>query len=177
MNKHIKFGTNVDLSCPKAFKTQIAEIEKLPWWLRLTDHRNALSQVGYKILGMNTLQLYMKVFGSRTPGTCFKYKNSTSLFLFRTCKKSPFSAIIRRENYLVLGKIIKLGQIFSIQASSHKYKLYLERFLRFQLQTRNMTFYGPMIKVSQKISFDFREFSKKAVESLMRKSAYVTPIL
>ncbi|CBY20203.1 unnamed protein product [Oikopleura dioica] len=68
MNKQIKFGTNVDLSEPKLFGDHLDEINKLPWWLRLNDRRNPLSQVGYPILGMNTLQLYMKVLGSRTPG-------------------------------------------------------------------------------------------------------------
>jgi len=29
---------------------------------------NMLSHIGHKILGMNTVQLYMKVPGSRTPG-------------------------------------------------------------------------------------------------------------
>lgn len=30
-----------------------------------------LSHVGHTILGMNTVQLYMKVPGSRTPGQCY----------------------------------------------------------------------------------------------------------
>ena len=68
MNKQIKFGTNVDLSSKEVFSQQLAEIDKLPWWLRLVDSKNPLSQVGYNILGMNTIQLYMKVLGSRTPG-------------------------------------------------------------------------------------------------------------
>ena len=68
MNKQIKFGTNVDLSSVSLFSTQLEEIDKLPWWVRLTDSKNPLSQVGYNILGMNTIQLYMKVLGARTPG-------------------------------------------------------------------------------------------------------------
>jgi len=67
MNKMIKFGTNVDLSST-IWTDQINEINKLPEWLRLSHSDNPLSQVGYKILGMNTVQLYMKVLGSRTPG-------------------------------------------------------------------------------------------------------------
>lgn len=68
LNKQIKFGTNVDLSSSKTFARHLDEINKLPWWLRLSDRRNPLSEVGYDILGMNTMQLYMKVLGSRTPG-------------------------------------------------------------------------------------------------------------
>lgn len=68
MNKQIKFGTNVDLSSKEVFSQQLVEIDKLPWWLKLVDSKNPLSQVGYNILGMNTIQLYMKVLGSRTPG-------------------------------------------------------------------------------------------------------------
>lgn len=67
MNKMIKFGTNVDLSSD-LWDKHISEINKLPYWLRLDDEHNPLSQVGYKIYGMNTVQLYMKVLGSRTPG-------------------------------------------------------------------------------------------------------------
>ena len=77
----IKFGTNVDLSSD-LWDKHISEINKLPYWLRLDDEHNPLSQgtkmnltrfwplvlVGYKIYGMNTVQLYMKVLGSRTPG-------------------------------------------------------------------------------------------------------------
>lgn len=36
--------------------------------MRVTSTGNMLSHVGHTILGMNTVQLYMKVPGSRTPG-------------------------------------------------------------------------------------------------------------
>ncbi|KGL99883.1 Lysine-specific demethylase 6A, partial [Charadrius vociferus] len=49
--KTIKFGTNIDLSDDKKWKLQLHELTKLP-----------------AFLGMNTVQLYMKVPGSRTPG-------------------------------------------------------------------------------------------------------------
>lgn len=36
--------------------------------MRVESNNNMLSHVGHTILGMNTVQLYMKVPGSRTPG-------------------------------------------------------------------------------------------------------------
>ncbi|KAM8974472.1 lysine-specific demethylase 6B [Pelodytes ibericus] len=64
----IKFGTNIDLSDPKRWKPQLQELLKLPSFMRVTSNGNMLSHVGHTILGMNTVQLYMKVPGSRTPG-------------------------------------------------------------------------------------------------------------
>jgi len=66
--KTIKFGTNIDLSNEKKWKAQLQELSKLPWLFRLVSAGNMLSHVGHNILGMNTIQLYMKVPGSRTPG-------------------------------------------------------------------------------------------------------------
>lgn len=66
--KMIKFCTNVDLSDEKKWKIQLQELAKLPPFMRLISACNMLSHVGNKIFGMNTLQLYMKVPGSRTPG-------------------------------------------------------------------------------------------------------------
>ena len=66
--KIIKFGTNVDLSDEKKWKTQLQELSKLPAFTRVVSASNLLSHVGNTILGMNTVQLYMKVPGSRTPG-------------------------------------------------------------------------------------------------------------
>ncbi|KAB0401803.1 hypothetical protein E2I00_020019, partial [Balaenoptera physalus] len=71
-NHHIiKFGTNIDLSDAKRWKPQLQELLKLPAFMRVTSTGNMLSHVGHTILGMNTVQLYMKVPGSRTPGTLF----------------------------------------------------------------------------------------------------------
>ncbi|XP_012932302.1 lysine-specific demethylase 6B isoform X1 [Heterocephalus glaber] len=68
-NHHIiKFGTNIDLSDAKRWKPQLQELLKLPAFMRVTSTGNMLSHVGHTILGMNTVQLYMKVPGSRTPG-------------------------------------------------------------------------------------------------------------
>ncbi|XP_066543034.1 lysine-specific demethylase 6A isoform X2 [Hoplias malabaricus] len=66
--KHIKFGTNIDLSDEIKWKLQLAELSKLPAFARVVSAGNLLSHVGHTILGMNTVQLYMKVPGSRTPG-------------------------------------------------------------------------------------------------------------
>jgi len=64
----IRFGTNVDLSDEKKWAVQLDELTKLPLFLRVVSAGNLLSHVGYTILGMNSVQLYMKVPGSRTPG-------------------------------------------------------------------------------------------------------------
>ncbi|XP_067117463.1 lysine-specific demethylase 6B isoform X1 [Osmerus mordax] len=68
VGKIIKFGTNIDLSDPKRWKPQLQELQKLPAFMRVASGGNMLSHVGHTILGMNTVQLYMKVPGSRTPG-------------------------------------------------------------------------------------------------------------
>ncbi|ELT93483.1 hypothetical protein CAPTEDRAFT_177190 [Capitella teleta] len=66
--KMIKFGTNVDLSDERKWKPQLQELTKLPAFTRLVSASNMLSHMGHTILGMNSVQLYMKVPGSRTPG-------------------------------------------------------------------------------------------------------------
>ncbi|XP_014029890.2 lysine-specific demethylase 6A isoform X4 [Salmo salar] len=66
--KHIKFGTNIDLSDDRKWKLHLQELSKLPAFARVVSAGNLLSHVGHTILGMNTVQLYMKVPGSRTPG-------------------------------------------------------------------------------------------------------------
>uniref|UniRef100_A0A8C5LN58 [histone H3]-trimethyl-L-lysine(27) demethylase n=1 Tax=Leptobrachium leishanense TaxID=445787 RepID=A0A8C5LN58_9ANUR len=66
--KTIKFGTNIDLSDEKKWKLQLHELTKLPAFARVVSAGNLLSHVGHTILGMNTVQLYMKVPGSRIPG-------------------------------------------------------------------------------------------------------------
>ncbi|XP_061388979.1 histone demethylase UTY [Musca vetustissima] len=63
-----RFGTNVDLSDERKWRPQLAELQKLPAFGRVISAANMLSHVGHVILGMNTVQLYMKVPGSRTPG-------------------------------------------------------------------------------------------------------------
>ncbi|KAL3289702.1 hypothetical protein HHI36_023102 [Cryptolaemus montrouzieri] len=66
--KMLKFGTNVDLSDDRKWRPQLQELMKLPAFARVVSAANMLSHVGHVILGMNTVQLYMKVPGSRTPG-------------------------------------------------------------------------------------------------------------
>lgn len=66
--KTIKFGTNVDLSDHRKWRLQLQELTKLPVFTRVVSASNMLSHVGHVILGMNTVQLYMKVPGCRTPG-------------------------------------------------------------------------------------------------------------
>ncbi|XP_066581045.1 lysine-specific demethylase 6A isoform X2 [Prorops nasuta] len=67
-SKMLRFGTNVDLSDERKWKAQLQELMKLPAFARVVSAGNMLSHVGHVILGMNTVQLYMKVPGSRTPG-------------------------------------------------------------------------------------------------------------
>ncbi|XP_034471736.1 lysine-specific demethylase 6A isoform X2 [Drosophila innubila] len=67
-SKMLRFGTNVDLSDERKWKPQLSELQKLPAFARVISAANMLSHVGHVILGMNTVQLYMKVPGSRTPG-------------------------------------------------------------------------------------------------------------
>lgn len=66
--ERIRFGTNVDLSDKKKWKRQLLELQKLPAFTRVMSADDMLSHVGHVILGMNTVQLYLKVQGSRTPG-------------------------------------------------------------------------------------------------------------
>ncbi|KAI6240646.1 hypothetical protein M3Y99_00434600 [Aphelenchoides fujianensis] len=58
--KIIKFGTNVDLSNEQIFGAQLRELRKMPAFCRLNSASNLLSYLGYTVLGMNSVQLYMK---------------------------------------------------------------------------------------------------------------------
>jgi len=65
------FGVNKGLwELVFRWKPQLQELLKLPAFMRVSSSTNMLSHVGHTILGMNTVQLYMKVPGSRTPGQC-----------------------------------------------------------------------------------------------------------
>ncbi|CAF1354145.1 unnamed protein product [Rotaria magnacalcarata] len=64
----IKSGANVDLSDERKWTAQLSELTKLPLFMRVVSAGNLLSHVGYTVLGMNSVQLYMKVPGSRAPG-------------------------------------------------------------------------------------------------------------
>uniref|UniRef100_A0A4Y6EQY7 [histone H3]-trimethyl-L-lysine(27) demethylase n=1 Tax=Brachionus koreanus TaxID=1199090 RepID=A0A4Y6EQY7_9BILA len=65
--RSIKFGTNLDLSDEKKWSRQIAEMSKLPPFMRFVSAGNMLTHVGYKVFGVNTMQMYLKVPGCRTP--------------------------------------------------------------------------------------------------------------
>ena len=67
-HKTIKFGTNVDLSDEVKWRAQSQELAKLPAFMRCVSPGNMLSHIGYKIDGVNSLQMYLKVPGCRTPG-------------------------------------------------------------------------------------------------------------
>lgn len=43
-------------------------MKKLPFWLQVANKRNILNYVDQNVLGVNTVQTYIKVPGSRTPG-------------------------------------------------------------------------------------------------------------
>lgn len=60
--KKLRFGTNVDLSSMKKWKPQLQELKKLPPLFQVESNNNMLNHVGHKIYGMNTVQLYMKVY-------------------------------------------------------------------------------------------------------------------
>ncbi|RNA03511.1 lysine-specific demethylase, partial [Brachionus plicatilis] len=66
--RQIKFATNLDLSDEKKWSKQIGEMAKLPPFMRFVSSANMLSHVGYKVYGVNTMQMYLKVPGCRTPG-------------------------------------------------------------------------------------------------------------
>uniref|UniRef100_A0AAY4DFM9 [histone H3]-trimethyl-L-lysine(27) demethylase n=1 Tax=Denticeps clupeoides TaxID=299321 RepID=A0AAY4DFM9_9TELE len=63
-----KDHSDTESSSADKWKLQLAELSKLPAFARVVSAGNLLSHVGHTILGMNTVQLYMKVPGSRTPG-------------------------------------------------------------------------------------------------------------
>lgn len=67
-HKYLQQSFTLDLSFYCRWKLQLHELTKLPAFVRVVSAGNLLSHVGHTILGMNTVQLYMKVPGSRTPG-------------------------------------------------------------------------------------------------------------
>lgn len=66
----LRFGTNVDLSDERKWRAQLQELTKLPAFARVVSAGNMLSHVGHVILGMNTVQLYMKVCYSLVNRNC-----------------------------------------------------------------------------------------------------------
>ncbi|XP_007457026.1 PREDICTED: lysine-specific demethylase 6A-like isoform X8 [Lipotes vexillifer] len=65
---HHKDHSDNESTSSDKWKLQLHELTKLPAFVRVVSAGNLLSHVGHTILGMNTVQLYMRVPGSRTPG-------------------------------------------------------------------------------------------------------------
>lgn len=65
--ENLKFGCDLDLSDSRRWAKQLREIAKLPSFFKLKKSGDMLNRIGYKIYGMNTVQMYLKVKGARTP--------------------------------------------------------------------------------------------------------------
>eukprot|EP00730_Choanoeca_flexa_P005846 TRINITY_DN12032_c0_g1_i3.p1 TRINITY_DN12032_c0_g1~~TRINITY_DN12032_c0_g1_i3.p1 ORF type:complete len:597 (+),score=144.04 TRINITY_DN12032_c0_g1_i3:1153-2943(+) len=64
----VVFGTNLDLDDPATWQAQLQELRKcIPADIRWDAAPSLLSQMQYTIPGMSGVQLYLKVFGCRTP--------------------------------------------------------------------------------------------------------------
>uniref|UniRef100_A0AC35U8P8 JmjC domain-containing protein n=1 Tax=Rhabditophanes sp. KR3021 TaxID=114890 RepID=A0AC35U8P8_9BILA len=72
--RKVKFATNIDLSKEIDFPEQYKELKKLPSIFQIQSTCNALNYTDQTILGMNTVQLYMKVRGVKTP--CHQENNN-----------------------------------------------------------------------------------------------------
>lgn len=66
--QYLQQGDTFDVLLYFRWKLQLHELTKLPAFVRVVSAGNLLSHLGHTVLGMNTVQLYMKVPGSRTPG-------------------------------------------------------------------------------------------------------------
>lgn len=66
--KMLRFGTNIDLSDENKWRSQLQELQKLPPFARIVSAGNMLSHMGQSILGLGSLQMYMKVPGVRSSG-------------------------------------------------------------------------------------------------------------
>lgn len=98
------------------WKAQLQELQKLPAFMRVASSGNMLSHVGHIILGMNTVQLYMKVPGSRTPGKRHSemakkcYNTEKLLFFFSQVNKPILLLILCGFVQQVTRKIITSAQ-------------------------------------------------------------------
>lgn len=77
----------LDLLIYCRWKLQLHELTKLPAFVRVVSAGNLLSHVGHTILGMNTVQLYMKVPGSRTPGNFYELTTENQIGQSVKCKR------------------------------------------------------------------------------------------
>ena len=80
----------------------VQELMKLPCWLRVVSAGNMLSHIGHQILGMNTIQLYMKV--SLRPARVKQ--------LFETAgKTTKYKKTVLNLNPWTIDKTIFLGNV------------------------------------------------------------------
>ena len=89
------------------WKQQLQELSKLPAFARVVSAGNLLSHVGHTILGMNTVQLYMKVPGSRIAGEFF------------CCFFSPTRPFIRAAS-LPRVQVAEVTRHFCLFSSGHQ---------------------------------------------------------
>jgi tetratricopeptide (TPR) repeat protein len=67
-HKKIKTATNVDLSDETKWRAQLAELAKLPSFMRCISAGNMLSHLGYNSVGLNSIKVRLNVPGSRVTG-------------------------------------------------------------------------------------------------------------
>jgi hypothetical protein len=84
-----------------------------------------------------------------------------AIFSLKSGKTHRFFATIHRKNYLLLGKLIKFGQIFS-KASSHKNKTLSQTLFEVWKPNSKYDFLEPTRKISKKknVFFSFKVGSK-----------------
>lgn len=106
----------VSQSLSARWKQQLQELSKLPAFARVVSAGNLLSHVGHTILGMNTVQLYMKVPGSRIAGEhTHTHRGSHSVIIsldlcteegFVRLSRSPGTQqLLRREHQHRTGRL------------------------------------------------------------------------
>ncbi|KAH9405142.1 Lysine-specific demethylase 6A [Tyrophagus putrescentiae] len=67
-NRTVRFATNIDMDRRDRWAAQLAELQKLPPFLRIEfSEGNMLNHVGHPVQGVNSAQLYLKVPGCSTP--------------------------------------------------------------------------------------------------------------
>lgn len=63
----VHFATNIDLSDQEQWQTQLTELRKLPAFMHWCGKDDMLRYMRGPVLGVNRVQMYMKVAGCRTP--------------------------------------------------------------------------------------------------------------
>ncbi|EFP09683.1 CRE-TAG-279 protein [Caenorhabditis remanei] len=98
----IRFGSNIDL-LKKHYVAQFESLEKLPEFLRPTGGNNLLNQLSVQVLGVNTVQLYVKSCGCRTAAHM-----ENSLMASINWNRGPGSCVWYAIPYEYWGKIEEL---------------------------------------------------------------------